>query len=363
MNQDETHMRRALRQAQRGRGRVSPNPLVGAVVARGHQVVGQGAHLQVGGPHAEVHALAQAGDQARGATLYVTLEPCAHQGRTPPCCPALIDAGIERVVCAVEDPDPRVRGAGLLQLKNAGIQVDVGVLQVPAERQNAAYLKHRRTGLPLVVLKLAQTLDGRIATRSGDSRWITGVEARTFVHRWRSWVDGVMVGAGTIAADDPQLNVRHVKGADPRPMIVDGGLQVSPEARVFQQPGAILITADSSPSALAPFTARGVEIWTFQAPAGRIDLRQPLAAAGQQGMTSIMIEGGSELAAAALRDRVVDQVMFFVAPRLLGQGVASIGDLDIARVEDAINLEDLRTRRLGRDLLYTAEVRYPCSPD
>ena len=359
-------MRRALRLARKGRGRVSPNPLVGSVVVRDGRIVGEGAHLKVGGPHAEVHALAQAGGRARDATLYVTLEPCSHHGRTPPCTDALISAGIRRVVCALEDPDPQVSGSGVLRLREAGMTVETGLLRADAERENAAYLKHRREGRPLVILKLAQTLDGQIATRTGDSRWITGPQARSFAHRWRSWVDGVMVGAGTLAADDPQLTVRHVKGRNPRPMVVDGRLRVSPRARVFQQPGAVLITAVSSPSRLAPFSDRGVDIWSFDAPRSRIDLRQPLATAGRQGMTSVIIEGAAELAAAALRDRVVDQVMIFVAPRILGRGLGSVGDLGTERIEDGVCLENLHTRRLGPDLLYTAEVRYaplPAQPE
>ncbi len=357
-------MRRALRQAQKGRGHVSPNPLVGAVIVRHGRIVGEGAHRRAGGPHAEVHALARAGDQARGADLYVTLEPCSHHGRTPPCSEAVIGAGIKRVVCALPDPDSRVSGSGLQQLRDAGIEVEVGLLQAEAQRQNAAYLKHRQKGLPLVILKLAQTLDGQIATHAADSRWITGPKARGHAHRWRGWVDGIMVGAGTIAADDPQLNVRHVKGRDPRPLVVDGRLRVSPGARVFQRSGAVLITgAGHAPAALTPFVDRGVEIWTYEAPQGRIDLRQPLKAAAEQGMTSIVIEGGGQLAASALRDRVVDQVMIFVAPRILGRGIAGIGDLGIIRIEDAIALEEVQTRRLDMDLLYTARVKYPCSLD
>ena len=356
-------MEEALELALKGIEGVSPNPLVGAVLVHRGRVIGRGYHRRYGGPHAEQAALCDAG-RCAGADLYVTLEPCSHHGRTPPCSTALINAGIKRVVCAIEDPDPRVQGSGLQQLREAGIEVEIGLFREEAERQNAAYLKHRQTGLPLVILKLAQTLDGQIATCTADSRWITAAKARTHAHRWRSWVDGIMVGAGTIAADDPQLDVRHVKGRDPRPMVVDGRLRTSPRARVYQRPGAVLITAASNPpSALAPFAARGAEIWAYAAPQDRIDLRQPLAAAARQDMTSIMIEGGGDLAAAALRDQVVDQVMIFVAPRILGKGIAAIGNLDIDTVEDAICLEDVRTRRLGPDVLYTARVRYPCSPD
>ncbi|MFH1572012.1 MAG: bifunctional diaminohydroxyphosphoribosylaminopyrimidine deaminase/5-amino-6-(5-phosphoribosylamino)uracil reductase RibD, partial [Gemmatimonadota bacterium] len=227
---DLAHMRRALRLAERGRGQVSPNPLVGAVVTRGSAVVGEGAHRHFGQAHAETEALARAGSAARGATLYVTLEPCAHHGHTPPCADAVVAAGVARVVCALQDPDPRVAGRGLERLRAAGIAVEVGLCQAAAEEQNAAFLKHRHTGRPLVLLKLGQSLDGRIATRTGASRWITGEAARRHAHRWRSWVDAVAVGAGTVLADDPRLNVRLVRGRDPRPLVVDGRLRVSPEA-------------------------------------------------------------------------------------------------------------------------------------
>ncbi|MBI2504783.1 MAG: bifunctional diaminohydroxyphosphoribosylaminopyrimidine deaminase/5-amino-6-(5-phosphoribosylamino)uracil reductase RibD [Candidatus Latescibacteria bacterium] len=364
MDQDLAHMRRALRLALKGRGKVSPNPLVGAVVVRQGRVVGEGAHLQDGGPHAEVHAFAAAGAQSQGATLYVTLEPCAHQGRTPPCTAAILAAGIRRVVCALEDPDPRVRGKGIAQLRAAGLQVEVGLGREEAERQNAAYLKHRRTGLPLVILKLAQSLDGRIATAAGDTRWISGEKARTLVHRWRNWTDGVMVGAGTVLADDPLLDVRLVRGRPPRPLVVDGRLRAPLQARVFQRPGAVLVTAQSAPLATRrAFAAQGVEVWTFPSRAGRLDLRQVLERAGNEGLTSILLEGGGLLAAAALRARIVDQVRIFVAPCLIGEGVPAIGELGIRRLAQALRLEKVALRRLGPDLLYTAEVKYPCSPD
>lgn len=364
MSEPLHYMRRALRIAQRGRGKVSPNPLVGAVLVRDNRIVGEGAHLQVGGPHAEANAFIRAGDCARGADLYVTLEPCSFHGRTPPCADAVLHAGVKRVYCAMEDPDERVAGRSIEKLKTAGLEVAVGLCETEARQLNAAYIKHRTQGLPLVLLKLAQTLDGRIAAQSGDARWITGEEARRHVHRWRSWVDAVVVGAGTVLADDPLLTVRHVKGRDPRPIVVDGRLRTSPEARIYQRPGAILITAAQNPADKRQVYAdKGTEVWTFPAHDGRIDLRLPLARAAQAGMTTVLIEGGSALAAAALVDQVVDQIQFYLAPRLMGTGIAAIGDLGVERAAEAIRLAAVRTRRLGPDLLYTAEVQYPCSPD
>lgn len=364
MTEPRDYMRRALRIALKGRGKVSPNPLVGAVLVRRGQIVGEGAHLQVGGPHAEINAFAQAGAKARGADLYVTLEPCAFHGRTPPCADAVLEAGVKRVFCAMEDPDQRVAGRSFAKLRKAGLEVVVGLCAEEAHKLNAAYIKHRTQNLPLVLLKLAQTLDGRIAAKGGDARWITGEESRRHVHRWRSWVDAVVVGAGTVAADDPQLTVRHVKGRDPRPIVIDGRLRSSPEAQVYRQPGAILVTAEKTPARKRrAYADKGAEVWTFPARAGRIDLRLPLARAAAEGMTAVLIEGGGELAAAALADQVVDQVQLYLAPRLMGTGVEAIGDLGIERAAEAIQLTSVRTRRLGADLLYTAEVQYACSPD
>ncbi len=362
---DAAFMRRALRLAERGRGKVSPNPLVGAVVVRRGRVVGEGAHLELGGHHAEVHAFAAAGERAREATLFVTLEPCAHQGRTPPCIDTVLRSGVRRLVCAMEDPDERVRGEGLARLREAGLDVEVGLLGAKAERQNAAYLKHRRTGLPLVILKLAQTLDGRIATVSGESRWITGAASRRHVHRWRSWVDGIAVGAGTVLADDPRLTVRHVRGRNPRRLVVDGRLRVSPEARIFHPgDGAILVTSRETPKRKrAAFTAGGTAVWTFSERDGSIDLKKPLMRAAREGMTSLLIEGGPQLAASALRQQVVDQVMIYVAPALMGEGMGAIGDLGVQLPSEVARLEGARIQRLGADFLITGEVSYSCSPD
>ena len=359
-------MQRALRLAARGRGRVSPNPLVGAVlVDSAGGIAGEGYHHEVGGPHAEVHALRAAGDAARGGTLYCTLEPCAMHGRTPPCTDAVIAAGVRRVVCAIEDPDARVRGRGVELLRAAGIEVDVGLCAAAAEEQNAAYLHHRRTGRPLVVLKLGQTLDGRIATADGASRWITSEAARRHAHRWRSWVDAICVGAGTVLADDPQLTVRHVRGRDPRPLVVDGRLRCDPAARIFAGREPILATAASTPeTARAAFAAAGAEVWALADADGVIDLQQLWLRAGEAGITSLILEGGRSLAAAALRARAVDRVMLYVAGRLLGaEGLAGIGDLGIESLDQTPFVRQMRTRRLGDDLLITGKVVDSCSRD
>ena len=355
-------MRRALRLAERGRGHVSPNPLVGAGLVQDGEIVGEGAHLKVGGPHAEAHAIAAAGPQARGSTLYITLEPCSHHGSTPPCAEAIIKAGIRRVICAIQDPDERVRGRGIQLLTEAGIEVKTGMLKAEAERQNAAYLKHRRSGLPHVTLKLGQSLDGIIATRTGASRWITSERSRRHAHRVRAQVDAVVVGAGTVAVDDPRLDVRHVRGPDPSVFVVDGKLSTSPDACVFRECDATVLTAKSAHAdRVDRFRRAGVEVWTFDHVDGIIDLRDITARAAQEGVMSILIEGGRSLAAAALRDHIVDEVCIYVAPLLIGDGVGSIGDLGVDELPQAVQLEQIKTRRLGADLLYTATVRYSCS--
>jgi diaminohydroxyphosphoribosylaminopyrimidine deaminase/5-amino-6-(5-phosphoribosylamino)uracil reductase len=374
---DARHMRRALQLAARGRGRVSPNPMVGAVLVDAQErVVGEGYHRQVGGPHAEAEALAAAGNRARGATLYCTLEPCTVDGRTPPCVDAVIAAGIARLVCALEDPDERVAGRGFARLRQAGLAVDVGEGEAAARELIGPYLHHRRTGRAWVSLKLGMSLDGRIATRDGESRWITGEPARRHAHRWRSWVDGILVGAGTVIADDPALTVRHVRGRDPRPVVVDGRLRSDAGARVYGGRDPVLATAASSdPAARQTYADRGVEVWDLPDEEGVIDMRHLAARCGAAGMTHVILEGGRQLAAAALRDGAVDEVMLYLAPRLLGaDAIAGVGELGLERLQETPWLRQVRTRRLGDDLLITGRVdcdtnggdtreEATCSPD
>ena len=364
MDEDKIYMRRAVRLAGRSRGLVSPGALVGAVIVHKGTIVGEAAYKSLGGPHAETEAIAAAGERCRGSTLYVSLEPCAHYGSTPPCADAIISAGIRRVVCALEDPDRRVCGKGFRRLRKAGVLVEVGLLADEAERGNAAFLTHRRTGKPLVILKLAQTLDGRIATKFKSSKWITGKKARQHAHLWRSWVDGVMVGAGTVLSDNPRLNVRHVRGPNPRPMVVDCKLRISPEAAIFESRTAILITSDAvSSHQLRKFETAGAEIWTFPTIEGHVDLQNLICFAGKSGMTSLVIEGGRGLATAALQEKIVNEILLYVSPRILGEGINGVGDLDSKEVADGITLEHMGVKRLGCDLLLSGKVVYPCSLD
>jgi diaminohydroxyphosphoribosylaminopyrimidine deaminase/5-amino-6-(5-phosphoribosylamino)uracil reductase len=278
-----------------------------------------------------------------------------------------VAAGIKKIYCAMRDPDSRVDGKGFNHLRQHGVEVEVGLLQAEAEKLHAAYIIHRTQHRPHTILKLAQTLDGRIATHSGDARWITGAEARRHAHRMRSRVDAVVVGANTLINDDPQLNVRHVKGRDPRPMVIDGRLRARPDAQLFSRPGAVLATAESAPlEKRRAITDVGADVWTFAdatGSAGRFELRRFAERAAREDITSLIVEGGGQLAAAFLREKLVDQVHIYLAPRILGAGISAIADLRIDKIDESLQLKNVRTQRLGQDLLYTAEVEYPCSPD
>ncbi len=356
-------MARAVALAQRALGRTSPNPAVGAVVVKGGRVVGEGWTRPVGGPHAEVVALRQAGVRARGATLYVTLEPCAHHGRTPPCIDAVIAAGLARVVVGVGDPNPRVRGRGLRALAAAGIDVTTGVLATEAGAVSAWFRHFIVHGRPYVMLKLAASLDGRIATARGESRWISGPRARRWVHELRNRVDAVMVGSGTVLADDPALTCRVRGGRDPVRVVVDGALRTSPRAGVVRQrsnaPTLIATTERAAAARRRALERAGAEILVVRGPGGHVGLGALLRALAARGIVSVLIEGGGELAAAALRARVVDRLLVVSAPLLLGgDGRPMLGPLGVGRLARAPRMADATWTRLGPDLLVEGPVAY-----
>lgn len=353
-------MTRALALAARGLGRTHPNPAVGAVLVKGGRVVGEGYHRRAGEAHAEAAALRSAGRRAAGSTLYVTLEPCTHHGRTPPCADAVLAAGIARVVVGVVDPNPRVRGRGIRRLRRAGLAVSVGVGGQRCRQLLAGYLKWIETGRPLVVLKLAASLDGRIATAGGASRWITGAAARRRAHELRNRLDAVMVGAGTILADDPRLTCRLRGGRDPIRIVVDGRLRVPPRARLLRQ---------RSPAPTWIFTARGAprrrvaaltqaDATVISLPGWHtVDLRRVLREVGRRGVTSVLLEGGATLAAAALRARLVDRLVLFLAPVLIGgDGVPAIGPLAVAQPSRGIRLQNLHLGGAGHDVVVKATL-------
>jgi diaminohydroxyphosphoribosylaminopyrimidine deaminase/5-amino-6-(5-phosphoribosylamino)uracil reductase len=356
---DARWMRRALRLAERARGRTTPNPLVGAVLVKDGQVVGEGYHRRAGEAHAEVAALRAAGPEARGATLYVTLEPCSHHGRTPPCCDAVIAAGVARVVAASEDPDPRVNGRGLVALRAAGIDLQVGLLAAEARRQNEVFFKFVTRGLPFVTLKSAMTLDGKIATRTGDSRWVTGERARAYVHRLRAENDAIMAGIGTARADDPLLTARRPRARNPLRVIVDARAELSLASqigRTLTEVPTVVATTGAAPAVRrAALREAGAQVLELPEQGGRVDLTALLQELARRPVTSLLLEGGAELAAAMLGAGLVDKVICFIAPKIVGGRGAPgpVGGEGIARMADALPLHHVTLRRFGADYAFT----------
>jgi diaminohydroxyphosphoribosylaminopyrimidine deaminase/5-amino-6-(5-phosphoribosylamino)uracil reductase len=359
---DARFMARALELAARGLGRTFPNPPVGAVLVRGGRIVGEGLHRRAGGPHAEIEALAAAGPRARGATLYVTLEPCTHWGRTPPCVDALLPLGLARVVVAMRDPNPRVRGRGAARLARAGVPVVVGAGAAEARLLTAGYCMRVRRGRPLVTLKLALTLDGRIAAAGGDARWITGPDARRFSHVLRDISDAVLVGAGTVRADDPLLTCRLRGGHSPVRVVLAGSrLALPARARVLASGGPptwVVAPRDAPARRVAALRRRGIDVIVLPVRRGRVPFTTVVRALGERGITSLLVEGGATVAAEALRAGVVDRVVLFVAPALLGgDAIPAVGPLGLRRVRDALRLEGLAVGRLGDDLVLEGRLR------
>jgi diaminohydroxyphosphoribosylaminopyrimidine deaminase/5-amino-6-(5-phosphoribosylamino)uracil reductase len=355
-------MRMALRLARRGLGCTSPNPPVGAVVVARGEIVGRGYHRRAGLAHAEAEALQDAGRRARGATLYVTLEPCAHRGRTPPCAAAIITAGVRRVVVGAADPNPSVRGNGAGQLRRAGITVDMGILQASCEQLIAAFRKHVTTGLPRVTLKLAASLDGKIATITGESRWITGEDSRRFVHRLRAEHDAVLVGAETVIRDDPELTCRLRGRRNPLRVVLDGRGRVPAGARVLAETGnaPTLLAVDRRVAAarLRAPQQQGVEILRLPARAGHISMRGLLQALGDRAVMSVLVEGGATVAAAALAAGIVDELLVFYAPKLIGSdGRPMLAGLGVRRMQQALHVGPLRVKRFAQDVLIATEIR------
>ncbi len=360
---DETFMRLALSLAQMGKGQTSPNPMVGAVLVKDHQIIGFGAHLQAGKPHAEVHALEMASEEAQGSTLYVTLEPCAHYGKTPPCADAVIHSGVKRVVVAVEDPFSEVSGRGIARMREAGLQVDVGCLAPEAEQQNAAFLHYARTGLPFVTLKLAATLDGMIATDHGDSKYVTGDDARALVHHLRDHADAIVVGVKTVIADNPQLTVRlPVGGKNPVRVILDTHLSTPSDSNVLS-PDAVTILFcgyEASVYAEQKLVHQGTQVVRVQAVDGKLDLVAVMRHLASQGHLHVLVEGGASVAGSCLQQRVVHEVWMFHAPKLLGKGRSAI-EFPVAAqtMQDAILLKDVTHKEIGGDWLTIGKPFYP----
>lgn len=360
----EAHMRRALELAERGWGRVSPNPMVGCVLVRDGRVVGEGWHEGPGTEHAEAMALRVAGPRAAGATAFVTLEPCTHHGRTPPCAAALIASGVEAVVAAARDPNPVVDGRGFRALRDAGLAVEEGLLRAEAEHQNLAFRTHVRSGRPFVVLKMAASLDGKAAARDGSSRWITGPAARADVQRVRAWADAIVVGAGTVLADDPALTVRDPALASARPplrVVADTAGRVPGDRRVFDGAAPTLVATTE----LAPIDRRqewldaGADVAVLDRDAaGAVSLAGLMHALGKRDVQGVVIEGGPTIAWSAVRDGVVDEVILYLAPLLIG-GHAALGWLSgggFAPIGRAVPLAIVSIEPVGPDLKVVADV-------
>jgi diaminohydroxyphosphoribosylaminopyrimidine deaminase / 5-amino-6-(5-phosphoribosylamino)uracil reductase len=362
-------MKLALRLAAKGRGRTSPNPMVGAVIVAAGRIVGQGYHRRAGGPHAEVFALQQAGRRAAGATLYVTLEPCSHTNkRTPPCTPLIRESGLRRVVVAQIDPNPFVKGGGIRRLRQAGLRVEVGCCAQEARRLNAVYSHWMETGRPLVTLKAGMTLDAKIATADGESRWITGEAARRDAHRLRSEADAVVVGIGTVLRDDPSLTARlsnrplKLASRQPIRIVLDSRLRIPLGARVLSRlheaHTLIATTSAAPPRKIHLLRRRGVDVLMLQSLHRRVSLTDLCRQLGRLGIRNLLIEGGRTLNASFVRGGLVDHIVLYIAPLLLGGDDAKglIGGLSPEHLRDSLLLDGLTIRRVERDMVIEADI-------
>ncbi|HEY0285831.1 MAG TPA: bifunctional diaminohydroxyphosphoribosylaminopyrimidine deaminase/5-amino-6-(5-phosphoribosylamino)uracil reductase RibD [Pseudomonas sp.] len=357
---DAFYMAHALELARKGWYSTHPNPRVGCVIVRDGAIVGEGWHVRAGEPHAEVHALRHAGDKARGATAYVTLEPCSHHGRTPPCADALIEAGITRVVAAMQDPNPEVGGRGLLRLMSAGVSVQNGVLQSAARAINKGFLKRMEHGLPYVRVKMAMSLDGRTAMASGESQWITGPEARSAVQRLRAQSSVVLTGADTVLADNARLTVRPDElglnaeltalaiTRPPLRVLIDGRLRVPLDAPFFKADRALVVTCAAA-SARERYHAEGHEMLALAGSGGHVDLRKLLIELAARGVNDVLVEAGPKLAGAFTRMGLVDEFQIFVASKFMGSSARPLLELPLAQMSEALELEIIEMRAVGRD--------------
>ena len=353
-------MREALRIAHHAEGRTSPNPLVGAVVVRDGKIVAQGWHRKAGTPHAEIHALNMAGELARGATLYVTLEPCSHFGRTPPCARAIVDAGIKKVVAAMSDPNPKVAGRGFEILRSAGVEVEVGLLEAEAHKLNEIFIKWVTKNLPFVTLKFACSLDGKIATASGESQWISCEASRKFTHHLRDINDAILIGVGTILADNPSLTTRLVEGKNPIRVIVDSKARTPLNSKVVTDKSARTIVAVTENVPLEKISALknlGVEIITA-GNAERVDLKILMCELAAQEITSVLVEGGGTIHFSMLKENLVDKVLAFVAPKIIGgqNSLTAVEGAGFVKLSDAVKLKNFTAQNLGDDILISGYV-------
>ena len=355
---DSQWMAQALRLAELGLYTTSPNPRVGCVLVKENEIVGEGWHKRAGEPHAEVHALRAAGKSAQGATAYVTLEPCSHYGRTPPCADALIAAQVARVVVAMQDPNPLVAGQGLTKLRAAGIAVDCGLMETAARELNIGFVSRMTRGTPWVRSKIAASLDGRTALANGTSKWITGAAARSDVQHWRARSCAVVTGIGTVLADDPQLNVRDINsGRQPLRVVVDSELRISPKAKILQGGKTLIYTASSDAAKQQAIQACGADVVPLAGADGKVDMSVVLQDLAQRGINEVLVEAGRTLNGALLKAGLVDELVLYLAPQLLGDAARGLADLgELAQLQQRVALQWNDVRQVGGDLRILAKI-------
>ena len=341
----------AINLAEKGRGYVSPNPLVGCIIVKRGKIVGKGYHKKYGEDHAEINAIKSASKKANNATMYINLEPCSHWGKTPPCTEKIVDSGIREVIVGMEDPNSLVDG--YKELKFRGLKTKIGILREEAKKLNEVYIKYAKTKKPFVILKLAMSLDGKIATSTGDSKYITSRDARKYVHQLRNDVDAVMVGLNTVTRDNPILDSRLVKGKNPIKVILDSTLKISEKSKVLKDPSKVIIatTKKAPKKKINKLRQKGVTILTLNPKKGLVDLKTLMKELGKSEITYVMIEGGAELSGNAIKEGIVDKLLIFTAPKLIGNGLEPIKNLGIKKVKKAIKLKKISTKKIGKDLL------------
>jgi len=361
---DEQYMKLALKLAARGKGYASPNPMVGAVLVKNDQIIGQGYHQCCGQNHAEINAFADAGGNVAGTTLYVTLEPCSHYGKTPPCTDKIIEQKIKRVVIGAVDSNPLVCGKGVTRLQSAGVEVTTGILETKCRDLNEVFFHFMETGLPFVTIKYAQTLDGRIATATGHSQWISSPASLRFAHQLRAEHDAILVGAKTVFHDDPTLTVRLVRGRNPLRIVVDSKLDLSPDAKILQNlsqtPTLIATTQKASSERFRSLTKAGAELLTLPPDElGHVNLKKLLPMLAKRNISSVLIEGGGQIITSVLKDNLACRLVAVIAPKIIGKGIEAVGDLNIQNLKDAKCLSVRKVIRKGTDIILDCRLTQP----
>ena len=350
------YMELALKLAEKGRGLTTPNPMVGCIIVKRGRIVGKGYHKKVGTEHAEIIALKEAGKKAVNSTLYVNLEPCSHWGKTPPCTEKIIEAGVREVIIGMKDPNPLVDG--FRQLKFRGLKGKIGILEDESKKLNETFIKYMRAKKPFVILKVAMSLDGKIATATGDSKYITSKEARTYVHQLRTEVDAVMVGINTVMRDDPELTPRLFKGKDPLKIVVDSKLKMPLKCNLMKNPSKLIIvtTGSAAKDVIEKFTKLVVSVMITKSKNDAVDLIDFMKQIGKNKITTIMIEGGSHLNSSAIKSGIVDKFLIFAAPKIIGNGMGAIANLGIVKIGNAIKLKHTSIKKIGSDILVEGYV-------